>query len=313
MRIYEGFKDFKKIKNAVVTSGTFDGVHIGHQTILNRLKQISEREKGEIVLITFWPHPRLVLFPNENLQLINTFEEKAALLESYGVDHLIKIPFTKEFAGMSSSDFVQTILVEHIQTHILVIGYDHRFGRNREGSFEYLKENEAKFGFKVEEIPRQEVDAIGVSSTRIREALMAGDVAMARSFMGHNFELSGQVVHGDKIGKQLGFPTANILVNSPNKIIPADGVYAVTLELNSKLMKGMLYIGKRPTLNGTQRKIEVNIFDFNEDIYSKDIKISFIEQTRGDMKFNSLEELSEKLSQDKLETEKILSEYGRKH
>lgn len=313
MKIYEGFHEFEKVKNPVVTSGTFDGVHIGHQKILTRVKQIADRENGEVVLITFWPHPRLVLSPEKELFLINTFEEKAELLKKFGVDHLIKIPFTKEFSKLSSFDFVKKVLMEQIGTHILVIGYDHRFGRNREGGFEYLKENSAKFKFKVEEIPKEDVDNMTVSSTEVRKAINSGDVALASTLMGHFYTITGTVGHGDKIGQKIGFPTANIFVNSPNKIIPADGVYAVKVNVKNRDLQGMLYIGNRPTINGTKKNIEVNIFGFNEDIYQEEIRVTFIHQTRGDMKFESLEKLSEKLAEDKTETLKILSDHENQH
>jgi len=309
MKVYNGTKGFVKSGNAIVTSGTFDGVHFGHRRILERLKQAAEKEQGETVVITFWPHPRLVLQPDIELFLINTFEEKAALLEKAGIDHLIKLEFTREFAAMSSQDFIQNILIESIGAKRLVIGYNHRFGKNREGSFEYLVENQGQFGFEVEEIPRQEVDEVGVSSTLIRKSILNGEIDQANKFLGYLYQLGGKVVSGDKIGHTIGFPTANIFVNSPNKIVPADGVYTVYVNLREKTYQGMLYIGKRPTLNGSSRSIEVNIFDFEEDIYDQEVQVEFIKQTRGDMHFNGLEELRKQLIRDKEEALKVLANH----
>ncbi|HOO11129.1 MAG TPA: bifunctional riboflavin kinase/FMN adenylyltransferase, partial [Cyclobacteriaceae bacterium] len=227
MKIYHSIDDFPKVNNAIVTSGTYDGVHIGHQKILARLKEIAEKFKGETVVITFWPHPRLVLYPEENtLQVLNTFEEKAALLKEQGIQHLLRIPFTKEFSQKSSQEFIDNILVKKIGTKKLVIGYDHRFGKNREGSFEQLKLNGPQYGFDVEEIPRQDVDNVGVSSTKIRKALTEGDIETATHFLGRPYSISGMVVKGEKLGRVLGFPTANVDVDSHYKLIPAEGIYA---------------------------------------------------------------------------------------
>ncbi len=309
MKIYNNTASFQKIKHSIVTSGTFDGVHLGHQQILQRLRICADKEDGEVVLLTYWPHPRLVLNPNDQIKLINTFEEKAALLEKHGVDHLVKIPFTKEFSQLSSNEFIEKVLINEIGTDKLIIGYNHRFGKNREGSFEYLKENQEQFPFIIEEIPKEEIDDIAISSTNIRHALTTGNIIHANQFMGHPFELTGKVIHGDKIGSSIGFPTANIFVNSPNKMIPADGVYAVKVSHEQKTLEGMLYIGTRPTINGKSRNIEVNIFDFNESIYASDLKITFISQVRGDMKFNNMEELAQQLHRDKVSSLHILKNH----
>lgn len=284
----------------VVTSGTFDGVHVGHQKILNRLKEVAQEVGGETVVLTFWPHPRMVLRANENsLKLLNTFEEKAQLLRQVGIDHLVQIPFTGEFANLSSQEYVQRILVEKLNTKFLIIGYDHRFGHNREGGIEYLQANAANFGFRVEEIPRQDIDDIGVSSTKIRQALETGDVTTANTYLGRTYEISGTVVDGDKIGRGLGFPTANIDVTEKYKLIPADGIYAVYVFLQNKRYGGMLYIGNRPTLAGRNKTIEVNIFDFDRNIYGEKLTISFLERIRGDMTLNSLDELTSQLEKDR--------------
>ncbi|MDH5603583.1 MAG: bifunctional riboflavin kinase/FAD synthetase [Cyclobacteriaceae bacterium] len=309
MKIYNGISEFKRLDKAIVTSGTFDGVHLGHQKILQRIVQTALKEKGETVLITFWPHPRLVLQPDIELFLINTFEEKAILLEKFGIDHLIKLPFTREFSNLTSEDFIKDILIKGIGTKKLVIGYNHRFGKNREGSFDHLMAHQHHYGFEVEEIPRQEIDDMGVSSTRIRKAILEGHIDLANRFLGYKYTLTGQVVNGDKIGRQIGFPTANIVVSSANKIIPGDGVYPVFVRLGKDTLKGMLYIGNRPTLNGLKRSIEVNIFDFNEDIYDKSITIEFIKQTRGDLVFKNLEELRQQLIRDKEESLKIFTSH----
>jgi len=307
MKIYHSLEDFNCLPNAVVTSGTFDGVHIGHQKILHRLKEIAAKNNGETVVITFWPHPQMVLHPeNHSLKLLNTFDEKASLLKAEGIQHLLRIEFTKEFSHISSLDFIQKILIESIGTKKLVIGYDHRFGHNREGSFEQLKLNAANYGFGVEEIPRQDVDHVGVSSSKIRQALENSDIETATHFLGRPYTLTGQVVEGDKLGRELGYPTANIEVDSRYKLIPADGIYAVTLSYENEIFKGMLYIGPRPTVNGSKKVIEVNIFDFNKDIYGDKVTVYFHRLLRGDKKFDSLDSLKQQLHADKEETLKVL-------
>ena len=307
MKIYHGLDDFTRLKSAVVTSGTFDGVHVGHQKILTRLSEIAQKNNGETVVLTFWPHPRLVLHPeDETLKLLNTFEEKAALLKQQGIQHLIRIPFTKEFSQLTSEEFIQRILVDTIGTKKLVIGYDHRFGHNREGSFEQLKKNASTYGFDVEEIPRQDVDHIGVSSSRIRKALDEGDIDTATHFLNGPYSLTGRVILGDKLGRILGYPTANIEIETRYKLIPADGIYAVTVRHEHTLYKGMLYIGNRPTVDGTKRNIEVNIFDFNKDIYGESLTLYFHKLIRGDSKFSDLEGLKAQLAIDKRDALEIL-------
>jgi riboflavin kinase/FMN adenylyltransferase len=309
MKIYHGIDDLSRLNYAVVTSGTFDGVHVGHQKILARLQEIATRNNGETVVITFWPHPRLVLHPeDDSLKLLNTFEEKAALLKEQGIQHLVRIPFTKEFSQYTSEEFIQKILVDTIGTKKLVIGYDHRFGHNREGSFEQLKLNAPKYGFEVEEIPRQDIDHVGVSSSKIRKALDEGDIDTATHFLGQPYALTGRVVMGDKLGRLLGYPTANIEVDTKYKLIPADGIYAVTLLHEHTTYKGMLYIGNRPTVNGTKRNIEVNIFDFDKDIYGESLTLYFHKLIRGDARFNDLEELKVQLGIDKQDALRMLEQ-----
>lgn len=300
MKIYHGLDDFAPLQYAVVTSGTFDGVHVGHQKIFSRLREIASRNFGETVVITYWPHPRLVLHPEDDtLKLLNTFEEKADLLKDQGIQHLLRIPFTREFSQLSSEQFIQEILVKTIGTRKLVIGYDHHFGKNREGSFEQLKLNGPRYGFDVEEIPRQEVDHVAVSSTKIRRALEEGDITTANHFLGRPYGITGRVVTGDRIGKTLGYPTANIEIDSKYKLIPADGIYAVTVFHAHRLYRGMLYIGVRPTLQGTRRNIEVNIFDFDDNIYGDTLTIHFYHFLRGDQTFSNLDELRMQLAKDR--------------
>lgn len=303
MRIYYSIDDFSPVKNAVVTSGTFDGVHVGHKKILTRLHEVARKNSGETVVITFWPHPRLVLYPNDtDLKLLNTFEEKAELLKNQGVQHLLRIPFTKEFSQLSSEDFITKILVEKIGTKKLVIGYDHHFGKNREGSFEQLKLNGPKYGFDVEEISKQDVDHVTVSSTTIRKALESADLETANQLLGQPYTLSGRVVKGDQIGRQIGYPTANIEIDSLHKLIPADGIYAVHVYHSDAIYQGALYIGNRPTVDGTKKVIEVNIFNFNLEIYGESLTVAFHKFIRGDQKFDSLEQLKAQIAIDKENT-----------
>ena len=307
MKIYHGIEDFTKLKYAVVTSGTFDGVHVGHQKILNRVRELATRKSGESVVLTFWPHPRLVLHPeDESLKLLNTFEEKAARLKDIGIDHLIRIPFTKEFSQLTSAHFIRHILVETIGTKTLVIGYDHHFGKNREGSFEQLKANAPQYGFEVEEIPRQDVDQVGVSSTRIRKALEEGDIETATHLLGNYYSITGRIIAGDKLGRLIGYPTANIEIDTKYKLIPMDGIYAATVVHEHTRYGGMLYIGNRPTINGAKKNIEVNIFNFNKDIYGEELTVYIHHFTRADKKFSDLEALKEQLTRDRKDTEAAL-------
>ncbi len=299
MKIYEGLAGFKPVKNAVVTSGTFDGVHLGHQKILNRILEIARSIQGETVLITFWPHPRLVLYPEEhNLRLLSTFEEKTKILRQLGIDHLITIPFTQEFSQLTSEEFIRKVLIESLETKKLVIGYDHRFGKNREGSFDYLKANSSAFGFDLEEISRQDVEDIGVSSTKIRKSLESGDVRTAMTYLGRPYELNGIVIKGQQIGRSIGFPTANIHTPNDYKLIPKDGVYAVVASVDGCIYKAMLNIGNRPTVHGTKRTVEANLFDFQGDLYNKQITVYFLEFIREEQKFENLEALKNQLGRD---------------
>lgn len=309
MKVYRHISEFKKLQHAVVTSGTFDGVHLGHKKILNRLIEVAEQEKGESVVITFWPHPRTVIQQPtlQNIKVLTTLDEKIALLEKAGIQHLFIIPFTKEFSELSSENFIQNILIDTIGTKTLVIGYDHRFGKNREGGFESLKANENHYGFRVEEIPRQDIDNEAISSTAVRKTLACGDVKAAADLLGYPYSLTGKVIHGRKLGRTIGYPTANLEVQDLLKLIPADGVYAVKIQLDYSLFIGMLSIGNNPTIAGASRSIEVNIFDFNQDLYDKFVEIHFIEWLRHEEKFDGLEALIAQLKRDEEQSRKILS------
>lgn len=323
MKIYNQLSEFKKLDNAVVTIGTFDGIHFGHQKIIKRLCELAKSAGGESVLLTFFPHPRMIIDPeNQELKMINTIDEKAQILASLGVDHLIITPFTRDFSNLGADEYIKKILVDTIGTKKIIIGYDHRFGKDRLGSIQTLVENADKFGYSVEEIPEQDINDVAVSSTKIRKALLDGDVALANDYLGYAFSIYGPVIKGDKIGRTIGFPTANIFVAETYKLIPGDGIYAVTVELepeaesantevNGELstftsqpstFKGMAYIGQRPTINGMTRNIEVNIFDFNREIYGQNIKMNFLAFLRHDVKFTGLEALTKQLQQDKADT-----------
>lgn len=308
MKVHQGLENFSKLDKAVVTTGTFDGVHIGHQLILKKLIETAKRLKAESVLLTFYPHPRMVLQENSDLQMINTIEEKTALLEKAGVDHLIIHPFTKEFSRTTSLEYVRDILVNQIGTVKLVIGYDHHFGRNREGSFEHLKEYGPIYGFEVEEIAAQDIDDVKVSSTKIRAALEAGDIETANNYLGHSFPLSGRVVRGDQIGRELGYPTANLELSSKYKLIPPNGIYAVMVKHNHQFYKGMLNIGMRPTFEfeDPERKIEVNLLDFKGDLYGQYLQLDLIKRIRDEKKFDSKAELIEEIKKDEVKIRNYL-------
>ncbi|RMG83366.1 MAG: bifunctional riboflavin kinase/FAD synthetase [Bacteroidetes bacterium] len=302
MNIYHHLKDFHSCQKTVVTTGTFDGVHLGHRKILSQLVETAKKKNFTSVLLTFSPHPRLVLYPDNNdLKLLTTDEEKIELLKQSGVENLIIHPFTREFAKTSSLDFIKTIIAGRLNAAVLIIGYDHRFGKGREGSFEHLKEYAPVYGFEVVEIPPQDVDSVNISSTKIRKALSEGDISTANKYLGYAYFISGKVIKGSQIGTQIGFPTANIFVENPYKLIPKNGVYCVNVEINGRQKRGMLNIGTTPTVSDSKhQKIEVHIFDFNEDIYNQKIKVSFIARIRNEKKFESIEALLNQLNEDRL-------------
>ena len=300
MKIYHSISDFKNVQKPILTTGTFDGVHFGHRKIIQRLSEIAVYEGGQSAVLTFYPHPRMVLFPDDHqLQLINTLKEKIRLLEKAGVQHLIIHPFTKEFSRMTSLSFVRDIIVNQLNTHKLVIGYDHHFGRNREGTFEHLKEFAPVYGFEVEEIPAQLLDDVKVSSTKIRNALLNGQVDLAYQFLNYHYELSGTVVKGNEVGRSINFPTANLSVDDTTKLIPKPGVYAVKVDVQNHCFDGMMNIGTNPTLGNNKQSIEVHIFEFDNLIYDQKIGVRFIHRMRDEVSFYNLESLKQQLEKDK--------------
>lgn len=302
MQVYFDTASIPTILNPIVTQGTYDGVHTAHQVILSRLKQVAFEQGGETVVITFHPHPRLVLYPDDtNLKLLHTLDEKIEALEKYNIDHLVVIPFTKAFSRLSSMDFINEVLVRKLNTHTLVIGYNHRFGKNREGTFEHLKAYGNSYGLNVYEIPKQEVDHEAVSSTRIRQALETGNVKLANKYLGYSYSISGDVVAGKQLGRTIGFPTANVQLHDPLKLVPADGVYAVKININNETYYGMLNSGMRPTVDGTSHSIEVHIFNFNKTIYGESVRIFYVDKLRNEIKFESVEKLKSQLEIDKLQ------------
>jgi riboflavin kinase/FMN adenylyltransferase len=303
MRVFQNLATLPKFKNAVITIGSYDGVHAGHQQIIKRLNDLAKEGNGESVLITFHPHPRLVLSPNDtSLKLVTSVNEKIEVLKRYGIDNVVVVPFTKAFSEQTPLEYIQDFLVKYFQPKRIVIGYDHRFGNKRAGGIELLKELAFSFDYEVEEIRKHEVDDIAVSSTKIRNALLEGKIEKANSFLNYPFMMAGHVVHGKKIGTEIGYPTANLEVERQNKIIPKQGIYAVYVLFNDKRYKAMLYIGNRPTLNGQDQSIEVNLFDFNADLYGKTLYIEFVAHIREDAKFDSLEALKVQISKDKVAT-----------
>jgi len=310
MKIHHSLDNFDA-RSPVVTIGTFDGLHKGHQVILERLKNLATKINGETVVFTFYPHPRVVTSPNEDsLRLLTTKDEKTELFRKYGIDHLIIYPFDKAFASLTYTEFVEDILVKKIGTKCLVVGYDHKFGKNREGGFEYLKKCAEKYNFSIEKMDALSTgEGENISSTKIRAALQEGDIKTANHYFGHEFTLHGTVVKGKQLGRKMGFPTANIESSDKHKIIPGYGVYAVKVEFDGKTFNGMLNIGTRPTFNknADNRSIEVNIFDFSADIYGKKLTLCFVDKIRDEKKFPGIESLVEQLKKDRESALKILS------
>lgn len=301
MKVYHGVESFVPPSFPVVTTGTFDGVHEGHMELLNRIKVLAQERGGETVVVSFDPHPRSVIHPHLELKLLHTINEKIVRLEKAGIDHFVIIPFTKEFSRTSSFEFVRDVLVRSLDAKLLVIGYDHQFGRNREGSVIELEEYAVTYGFEIEQIEAQTFEDINISSTKIRKALSEGDFDTANQFLGYDFMLTGTVVHGNKLGNSIGFPTANIEVESPFKLIPANGVYVVEVLVEQQVFGGMLNIGSKPTVNESgEKSIEVNIFDFDADIYGKTVQINFKHRLRSEQKFETVDDLKTQLKKDKV-------------
>lgn len=308
MKIHYVIDSFEAL-NPVITIGTFDGVHLGHRKVIDRLKEIASLAGGETVVFTFYPHPRMVVSASESsLRLLSTFTEKAHQLELAGIDHLVVFPFTIDFAELTYDEFIKEILIDKLHMHTLVVGHDHRLGKNREGTFENIFALSKRLSFNVEKIETYLFDEVDVSSTKIRNALQKGEVDIANGYLGYIYSLQGVVIEGNKLGRSIGFPTANIQSADPYKLIPAEGVYAVTVSVKGKTYKGMLNIGFRPTLyfNADNRTIEVNIFDFEGDIYKEQITIFFHKRTRNEQKFANIEGLKAQLAVDREQIMEIL-------
>jgi len=290
---------YKSRKPTVVTIGTFDGVHVGHQKILKRLISIGKKESLKSTVLTFFPHPRIVLQKDTDIKLINTIDERSEILNQLGLDQLLIKEFTKEFSRLSAEEFVKHILVDTLNTKKIIIGYDHRFGRNRNADIKDLKKYGDVFGFNVQEISAKDIDDVAVSSTKIRKALIEGNVMLANTFLGYEFTLTGNIIKGKQIGEQLGYPTANINIKESYKLIPKKGSYVVKSLIKNEVVFGMMNIGVNPTVNGEIQSIEVHFFDFNSSIYNKKITVKVLQRIRDEKKFDSLEALKAQLKKDK--------------
>jgi riboflavin kinase/FMN adenylyltransferase len=301
LKVYHHIDDFKHVKRPVLTTGTFDGVHRGHRTLISRLIQCAESIGGETVLLTFSPHPRMVLFPEDHgLRLLNDREEQIEQLEKAGIEHLIIHPFTRDFANLSALDYARSVLLEGVGVARMVVGYDHRFGKNREGDFALLSEYGEMLGFAVEEFPAHMVDEINVSSTKTRTAISIGDIETANRFLGYNYPLTGCVIQGDGIGRTLGFPTANVRISNPLKLIPGNGVYAIRAYCQGKTYNGMLNIGTRPTVTtANEQRIEAHLFDFDDDLYGQHLRVEVIARLRDEQKFTGTNALKSQLTEDR--------------
>lgn len=299
MEIIHSISNFSSVESTFVTIGTFDGIHIGHQKILKDLISSAKEQNRKSVLLTFFPHPRMVLQQNVSIELLNTIDEKSQLLEEMGLDYLIIHPFSKEFSRLTALDFVRDVLVNQLNTSKLIIGYDHHFGKNREGNIDQLREYSHLFDFEVQEIPSQDIDDVSVSSTKIRNALHNGFLKTANNYLGYNYMVHGTVVNGKKLGGKIGFPTANINVKEDYKLIPKTGVYVIQSTIEGEEFKGMLNIGYRPTVDGKHQTIEAHFFNFDEDLYGKFLKIEFLYFLREEQKFDSVDELILQLKKDR--------------
>ncbi|MCW3117834.1 MAG: riboflavin biosynthesis protein RibF [Chitinophagaceae bacterium] len=328
MQVHYNIEHLPCFRNAVITIGTFDGVHMGHRQIIEKLKQEAKAINGETIIITFHPHPRkIVSSALPGIHLINTLDEKIELLEKLGIDHLVVVPFTENFASQSAEDYIGDFLVAKFRPHTIIIGYDHRFGKERKGNYLLLEEKAPVFNYVLKEIPKHVLDEISISSTKIREALLDGKIEIGNKLLGYEFFFEGEVVDGDKLGRKLGYPTANLKSAAEEKIVPGNGIYAVYAEVKEQktvdsgqqstsgyssrvtqhlLRKGMMSIGFRPTVNGTKRVIEVNIFDFDQDIYGKTLRVYVKKYLRPEIKFDGLEALVKQIDQDKIDSLRVL-------
>ena len=299
MKIFHSINEFHSDKKTIVTIGTFDGVHLGHAAILKKLTQNTQNETFESTVLTFFPHPRMVLQGKSDLKLLNTINEKIELLEKIGIDNLIIHLFDEKFAELNAEAFVSTILVDHLRVQKIIIGYDHRFGKNRTANIDDLISFGAQYGFEVEQISAQEIDEISISSTKIRTALEEGDIQLANEYLGYSYFLSGTVVKGKQLGRTIGFPTANISLEEDYKLVPQNGVYIVQAEIDGKTIYGMMNIGFNPTVQGKQKTIEVHLFDFDTDIYNRKIQVAILQRIRSEKKFESIELLTKQLEEDR--------------
>jgi len=306
VKIFHTSKEFiAKENTSIITIGTFDGVHVGHQEIIKNL--VNQSENDNSVILTFFPHPRMVLQKGVDLKLLTTLNEKITLLEKLGLDCLVIEPFTKEFSRLTALDFVRNILIKQLKLKKLVIGYDHHFGRNREGNFNQLQEYGTIYGFDVEEIPAKDIKNISVSSTKIRKALAEGQIEKANTYLGYEFMLSGKIVHGKGLGQKYHYPTVNIHIAEPYKLIPKSGVYVVKTTIGNQNLFGIMNIGNRPTIDGENQTIEVHLLDFDADIYGESIQVHLAYRLRDEEKFDSLDHLFNQIRKDETQARKLIS------
>ncbi|AXB55744.1 bifunctional riboflavin kinase/FAD synthetase [Flavobacterium fluviale] len=298
MKLFHSINDFQSTKKTILTLGTFDGVHIGHKKILERITQNTENGKYESLVLTFFPHPRMVLQEKSEIKLLNTISEKIKLLEATGIENLIVHPFDESFSRLTAEEFVHTILVDKFQIHKIIIGHDHRFGRNRTANIDDLIAFGKEYDFEVEQISAEEIQDVSVSSTKIRKALNEGNMALANEYLGYNYFLNGTIVKGKQLGRTIGFPTANIHIEEEYKLIPKIGVYVVKALVNEEIVYGMMNIGFNPTVNGEKQTVEVHLFNFDKDIYEQNIQVSLLHYIREEQKFGSVDALKDQLKQD---------------
>ena len=311
IQVHRDLEHLPAFKNAVLTIGTFDGVHLGHQQIIQQLKEEAAQINGETVIITFHPHPRRIIASGKHdIKILNTLNEKIELLNEKGIDHLVVVPFNDSFSNQTATEYIENFLVKKFKPHTIITGYDHRFGKDRAGDYHLLEELGLKYDYKVKEIPGHILNEVTISSTRVREALLNRDIATANNLLGYSYFFEGKVVEGDKRGRTIGYPTANLQIEGEEKLIPGNGVYAGKLAINkaAEKLKGMMNIGTRPTVDGTRRTIEINIFDFNKDIYEETLRVYVKHYLRSEVKFNGLEQLKQQLAQDKIEAQRKLRE-----
>jgi len=307
MKVHYSTDQLPVFHNAVITIGTFDGVHIGHQQIIQHLLSEAAAVKGESVIITFHPHPRkIVSSVITGVRLINTLSERIELLENTGIDHLVVVPFTDYFANQTAEEYIRDFLFSNFHPHTIIIGYDHRFGKERSGDYHLMEDMAAVYNYQLKEIPEHLLDAVKVSSTNIRNAILHSKIEEANRLLGYPFFFEGEVVHGDKIGRTIGYPTANLKCTDEEKIVLGDGIYAVYTDHDQQRYKGMMSIGFRPTVNGRKRVTEVNLFDFDKTIYGENLRVTVIKYPRSEVKFSGLEELKEQLHKDKADSLAVL-------